>query len=52
MKKVLLIFALLISSITNSFCQITFEKTYDTLGFYYANCVKQTLDGGYVFLWK
>src|SRR6187455_2315533 len=28
--------------------QITFERSIDTLGCYYANCVQQTFDGGYV----
>lgn len=33
----------------SSYCQQpTFQKVYDTLGFYYANCVRQTLDHGYI----
>ncbi|MBP6658006.1 MAG: T9SS type A sorting domain-containing protein [Bacteroidia bacterium] len=28
---------------------IYFERTYDTLGFYYANCIKQLPEGGYIF---
>ena len=49
MRKALFVFVLFISSFSSAFSQITFERNYDTLGFYYANCVKQTLDGGYVF---
>jgi len=49
MRNVLFAFALFISSLSSTFSQITFERNYDTLGFYYANCVRQTLDGGYVF---
>ena len=49
MKFALLVFVFIISSFYSAHSQITFERNYDTLGFYYANCVKQTLDGGYVF---
>lgn len=49
MKYAPLFFLLFISSFFSAHSQITFERNYDTLGFYYANCVRQTLDGGYVF---
>ena len=49
MKFALLVFVFIISSFYSAHSQNTFERNYDTLGFYYANCVKQTLDGGYVF---
>lgn len=48
MRNALFAFALFIFSFSSVFSQITFERNYDTLGFYYANCVRQTIDGGYV----
>lgn len=47
MKKInLLILALFLCAAAHA--QNTFEKAIDTLGFYPANCVQQTFDGGYI----
>ncbi len=48
MKKVVLICFITFSLIFETNAQITFEKTYGTIGFEEAKSVRQTFDGGYI----
>lgn len=46
-KKILILFLILKAFDTNA-QTLSFEKIYDTLGVYYFNCIRQTLDNGFI----
>ena len=48
MKKYIILFCFCLLEISGFSQPIIFKKNYDTLGYYYSNCVRQTLDGGYI----
>ncbi len=48
MKRNIILLCFFLLQITGFSQPTIFLKNYDTLGYYYSNCVRQTLDGGYI----